>query len=247
MAWIVKIVSPDSTSMEGGSLAVLRLVRLTRIFRAFKNPKLVEPVIVIARTMSQSSKALYLLVFNTVLGILICGSLMYLVEKGDWDWETRTYQRYEGRGEYDPTCTKGHSSCYKDQKGPSPFESIPHAFWWAIVTGTTVGYGAEFYPTTTSGRIICAVTMVFSLIIGALPIGIIGNNFEQCWSDYDIEKRAQAAQTKRDRMFITTAIERVDPEIMGKLLYIEVWNERFPDEKSFAASGRNRSDRPHVA
>merc|ERR1740138_1601582 len=86
LTWIMKLISPDSEGLEGGGFVVLRLVRLTRMLRT---PKLAEPAFVIARTMSDSTKALYLLAFNAVLGILVFGSLMYLVEKGEWDWETR--------------------------------------------------------------------------------------------------------------------------------------------------------------
>jgi len=34
---------------------------------------------------------------------------------------------------------------------------------------------------------------------------------------------------------------------MSPVLYIEIWNERFPDERTFADSGRSRSTRPDVA
>merc|ERR1740117_1219099 len=186
IGWVVAVVSPDETALEGGAFVVLRLVRLTRIFRAFKNPKLVEPVIVIARTMSNSTKALYLLGFNGLLGILISGSLMYLVEKGEWDWQTRTYNRYVGR-EWNAT-----SAVWQNLTAESPFLSIPHSFWWAVVTSTTVGYGDHF-PTTTWGYIVATMTMVFSLVIAALPVGVIGGNFTQVWSDYDLEKKAAAA------------------------------------------------------
>merc|ERR1719424_985956 len=240
IGWIQLLADPDSAGSDGGAFVVLRLVRLTRIFRAFKNPKLVEPVIVIARTMSNSTKALYLLGFNGLLGILISGSLMYLVEKGEWDWETRKYNRYIGR-EWNAT-----SATWMNITAESPFLSIPHSFWWAVVTSTTVGFG-DVYPTTTWGYVVATMTMVFSLVIAALPVGVIGGNFTQVWSDYDLENRREAAQTEKDRKFITSAIQRIDPHEMSKLVYIEVWNERFPDTASCANDARSKSSRPDVA
>jgi hypothetical protein len=238
IGWIMKIVAPGASALEGGGFVVLRLVRLTRIFRAFKNPKLQEPVIVIARTMSNSTKALYLLGFNGLLGILISGSLMYLVERGEWDPETRKYYRYVGK-EWNATAGVWHNIT-----GESPFNSIPHSFWWAVVTSTTVGYG-DVFPTTTWGYVVATMTMVFSLVIAALPVGVIGGNFSQVWDDYAVEKRRQVAQTDKDRKFITSAIQRIDPREMSRLMYIEVWNERFPEERNIA--GRSVSARPDVA
>jgi voltage-gated potassium channel len=48
------------------------------------------------------------------------------------------------------------------------FETYGDAFWWVIVTTTTVGYG-DLYPETTVGRIIAA----FLMIVGVGIIGVI--------------------------------------------------------------------------
>ena len=53
------------------------------------------------------------------------------------------------------------ASCvYYAEGGPdSDFQSIPHAFWWAVVTMTTVGYG-DVSPTSFPGKIVGALCAI---------------------------------------------------------------------------------------
>ncbi len=64
------------------------------------------------------------------------------------------------------------------QAQPDKFGSIPAAMWWAIVTLTTVGYG-DVYPVTLVGRLVASVTMVFGLMMLALPVGIVATAFAE--------------------------------------------------------------------
>jgi voltage-gated potassium channel len=51
--------------------------------------------------------------------------------------------------------------------------SISDAFWWAIVTVTTVGYG-DIYPVTTGGKIIATFLMISGIAILGVLISTLG-------------------------------------------------------------------------
>lgn len=55
---------------------------------------------------------------------------------------------------------------------PEKFGSIPRAFWWGIVTLTTVGYG-DVYPITPLGKFFSALVSIAAIGMIALPTGIL--------------------------------------------------------------------------
>jgi len=89
------------------------------------------------------------------------GSVIYFCECGTWDPDAQQWLRPNYTG---------------TSLEVTPFQSIPKAFWYAIVTLTTVGYG-DFYPTSDAGRIFGAVLIVMGVITLAMPLAVIGNSY----------------------------------------------------------------------
>jgi Ion transport protein len=80
--------------------------------------------------MVQSMVYLKLLAVALLFGALFFGSLMYWLERGEWQywpatesWQFVRESHHQGSGLYEL----------------SPYTSIPQTFWWFLVTATTVG------------------------------------------------------------------------------------------------------------
>ena len=96
-----------------------------------------------AYTLKNSYKELGLLVLFIAMGVLIFSSLCFFAERE----ENEDFSRFG-------YCSLTFGSFFVWKKclflGIS---SIPAAFWWALITMTTVGYG-DISPTTLLGKIV---------------------------------------------------------------------------------------------
>lgn len=205
LPWYLSQGLPDTSGDEN---LFIRVIRLMRVIRAFRLGRRLEAIIVIIRSLRKSWPPLKVLVLNLVLFVIVFGPLMYFAEQGTWNEEVQAYERVDSFGEV----------------WYSPFVSIPDCFWWAIVTSTTVGYGDRHTPKTTSGKVVASLSMIWSLGVLALPIGVIGGNFCQVWQEYDSEQLRNDEDRLFQELVLRKSLAWSDPLYYSRRLCIEVWH-----------------------
>lgn len=220
VAWTFPKRQPGDTGGGDSTLVLLKLTRLMRVVRAFRLGRRFEAVVIIAKAMHRSLRILWVLVLNLGLNMVVFGAIIYLFEQGDYDVETGLHLR---PGSWVLANTTG-TLAYERELGSSPFESIPHSFWWSLVTATTVGYG-DMYPTTDLGKVTAGMAAVWSLCVLALPVGVIGCNFQRVWEEFDQEK-----QKERQLMLSAEDMEKqtrgaIDPLSNSRKLLFEVFHD----------------------
>ncbi|CAN0023534.1 unnamed protein product [Lampetra fluviatilis] len=76
----------------------------------------------------------------------------------------------------------------------SLYPSVPAAWWWAIASMTTVGYG-DIRPDTAAGKAVAFLCILFGILVLALPIATINDKF----SEYYVTLRARDSSARQGK------------------------------------------------
>ena len=153
-------------SNNSTSLSIIRILRLARVFRIFKIGKGNAGVQMLGKTVYVSMPALSLLAFFIVLGVILIGALIFFIEGGEFTVSPEF-----------PTGAFVISGFFGETVRTA-YTSIIASIYWAVVVTTTTGYG-DMVPMSFFGKLIAIAGAYYGVLLLALPITVIGNNFDK--------------------------------------------------------------------
>ncbi|CAN0436535.1 unnamed protein product [Lampetra fluviatilis] len=148
LPYFITLITDLTGSMvpDGGQTMSLAIIRVVRLVRVFRIFKL-----------SRHSKGLQILGQTLKASMRELGLLIFFLFIGVILFSSAAY--------------------FVEADDPdSHFTSIPDAFWWAVVTMTTVGYG-DMRPITLGGKIVGSLCAIAGVLTVALPVPVIVSNF----------------------------------------------------------------------
>jgi voltage-gated potassium channel Kch len=171
------------------TIRIIRIVRLVRIFRLLKVGRYMKFLHVFKVTLKESSEALVLLLFFVMMAAIVFGSIVATIESGTFDPESGEFLRSDG--------------------SVSPFTSIPRGIYWALTTLTTVGYG-DMYPVETGGRMFANIAMIFGILVFALPLAVIGSQFQSAYDRYKSDRMKARRRKNKDSKEIQNQLDKIN-------------------------------------
>lgn len=208
----------------GASVSFIRVLRLARILRAFKL-RGGGVMRVMIRSLKESIEPLLLLAISVAMVVLVFGSIAFTLEGGDFYYRCDWDSGLDGTTGWDSSgthtdgafCRGGYlrHNLPDNALEPTPFLSTLSGIYWASITMTTVGYG-DLYPTSPGGRVLAVACAMCGLILMAMPISILGDNFSREYTAY--RKALQEAKEDRERaeMMYQLHADSSPPEIASE-------------------------------
>eukprot|EP00439_Symbiodinium_sp_Y106_P041929 s1195_g5.t1 len=184
--WVELILQPtQGTSVA--ELSLLRVLYITRVVRLFKLTRALNADLgqfneindLFKKVLANAAPAILMTVLLIVIALFFFGTFIWFCERGEW--VGKDSPRYQAlvigdRGSEAGAWLRVAADGLTEEL--SPFTSIPGAFWWTIVTITTVGYGDQV-PTSWVGKTVGSVAMLYGTVILGLPLFVVGATFGQ--------------------------------------------------------------------
>lgn len=202
---LVLILKDQHGQVEHFSL--LRVLKVARVFRVWKLTRVLNADLgqfneindLFKKVMVNAFPAILMTILLIFTALFFFGTFVWFLERGEW--VPQGDPRYEALVTGDRGREKGAFLRISPDgltEELSPFDSVPGAFWWTLVTISTVGYGDQV-PNTDLGKMVGGVAMLYGTVILGLPLFVVGATFGQ---EYDrlmkAAKRRSELQNSRD-------------------------------------------------
>ena len=205
-------------------LRVLRTLRLLRLIRVVKSRQILGLKSILC-ALRDSHSGMFLFFGICGVGLLIFSTCLYYAERGEFDagvWYRRCL-RYEA-------CARSNNT------EPSPFQSIPGAFWFTVVNMVTVGFGDQI-PKSALGQLTASCIMLSGVFVLAFPTMILSGHYEIDTEGGQREEKVGAFALLHARYI--KKLPRPPIEARGRLMRRMRWNNNLTQPSAQPPGGHH--------